>query len=451
MARELAAARAEGLGDDAADELLEEVREWTASAFGGPRSEWQKILMKIGPLGELLRANFGRAAASRVIVFVRYRANVTQLCNHLARHSADDGVKAHAFVGRSRRADLRGGGAAGMDQAEQLRVLRQFRGGEFNVLVATSVAEEGLDIGEVDLIVCFDSVTSPIRLMQRFGRTGRKMDGRCVLLLTQKEGREYRATIDAAERLAAELRYGSRVDMRPNASSSRCPERCRAAAPRLRPRRRRRRRRGRRAHRGRRVRRARRAGRRSTARRARARRRRNRCASIATTTSRERRRSASRRPARGGGGGGERGGAHAAHAARAGKENGAESSSEDDQPLRKRAGPGGQRAAKKRPPPPAAAPCPAAPAAPAVTVDLTADEPAAPIPIAPPPVMAAAATTAAAAAADSGWRWRRRDASVMLSRADLDELMRREQEHTEVLQRRCAQQLRFAFPPHGAA
>ena len=217
VARELAAARAEGLGDDAADELLEEVREWTASAFGGPRSEWQKILMKIGPLGELLRANFGRAAASRVIVFVRYRANVTQLCNHLARHSAADGVKAHAFVGRSRRADLRGGGAAGMDQAEQLRVLRQFRGGEFNVLVATSVAEEGLDIGEVDLIVCFDSVTSPIRLMQRFGRTGRKMDGRCVLLLTQKEGREYRATIDAAERLAAELRYGSRVDMRPNA------------------------------------------------------------------------------------------------------------------------------------------------------------------------------------------------------------------------------------------
>ena len=150
-------------------------------------------------------------------MFVRYRANVTQLRNHLARHSAADGVKAHAFVGRSRRADLRGGGAAGMDQAEQLRVLRQFRGGEFNVLVATSVAEEGLDIGEVDLIVCFDSVTSPIRLMQRFGRTGRKMDGRCVLLLTQKEGREYRATIDAAERLAAELRYGSRVDMRPNA------------------------------------------------------------------------------------------------------------------------------------------------------------------------------------------------------------------------------------------
>ena len=34
-------------------------------------------------------------------------------------------------------------------QAEQLRVISEFRGGVVNVLVATSVAEEGLDIGEV--------------------------------------------------------------------------------------------------------------------------------------------------------------------------------------------------------------------------------------------------------------------------------------------------------------
>ena len=34
-------------------------------------------------------------------------------------------------------------------QAEQLRVISEFRGGAVNVLVATSVAEEGLDIGEV--------------------------------------------------------------------------------------------------------------------------------------------------------------------------------------------------------------------------------------------------------------------------------------------------------------
>lgn len=40
----------------------------------------------------------------------------------------------------------------------------QFKDNKFNVLIATSVAEEGLDIGEVDLIICYDSGLSPIRL-----------------------------------------------------------------------------------------------------------------------------------------------------------------------------------------------------------------------------------------------------------------------------------------------
>jgi ATP-dependent DNA helicase MPH1 len=55
------------------------------------------------------------------------------------------------------------------------------------VIIATSVAEEGLDIGEVDLIICYDSGMSPIRLTQRMGRTGRKRDGKIIILLTEKE------------------------------------------------------------------------------------------------------------------------------------------------------------------------------------------------------------------------------------------------------------------------
>jgi ERCC4-related helicase len=48
-----------------------------------------------------------------------------------------------------------------------------FAKGDYNVLVATCIGEEGLDIGEVDLILCFDSQNSPIRMLQRMGRTGR--------------------------------------------------------------------------------------------------------------------------------------------------------------------------------------------------------------------------------------------------------------------------------------
>nr|XP_047132068.1 Fanconi anemia group M protein isoform X3 [Hydra vulgaris] len=68
------------------------------------------------------------------------------------------------------------------------RVLQKFRNGGYNTIVSTSVGEEGLDIGDVDLIVCFDASNSPIRLVQRMGRTGRVRDGRIVILIG--EGKE---------------------------------------------------------------------------------------------------------------------------------------------------------------------------------------------------------------------------------------------------------------------
>lgn len=66
--------------------------------------------------------------------------------------------------------------------------MSRFKNGDFNVLIATSVAEEGLDIGEVDLIICLEANKSPIKFVQRLGRTGRKRSGKCVTLLT--EGKE---------------------------------------------------------------------------------------------------------------------------------------------------------------------------------------------------------------------------------------------------------------------
>jgi len=69
-----------------------------------------------------------------------------------------------------------------------MQVMREFREGGYNTLVSTCIGEEGLDIGDVDLIICFDAHKSPIRLVQRMGRTGRKRHGRIVMLVT--EGKE---------------------------------------------------------------------------------------------------------------------------------------------------------------------------------------------------------------------------------------------------------------------
>jgi ERCC4-related helicase len=76
-------------------------------------------------------------------------------------------------------------GDKGQRQKEQVGVLQRFREGEFNVLVATSVGEEGLDVTSTDLVVFYEPVPSEIRSIQRKGRTGRKSSGRVVIFVTK--------------------------------------------------------------------------------------------------------------------------------------------------------------------------------------------------------------------------------------------------------------------------
>jgi Fanconi anemia group M protein len=73
----------------------------------------------------------------------------------------------------------------GLTQKQQVEIIQKFKDGEYNTLVATSVAEEGLDIPATDLVVFFEPIPSEIRSIQRKGRTGRKHEGRVVILLAK--------------------------------------------------------------------------------------------------------------------------------------------------------------------------------------------------------------------------------------------------------------------------
>ncbi|XP_077319681.1 Fanconi anemia group M protein [Lithobates pipiens] len=121
---------------------------------------------------------------TRIMIFSSYRDSVQEIAEMLNRHQPT--VRVMTFVGHS----STGKGVKGYTQKEQLEVVKRFREGGYNTLVSTCVGEEGLDIGEVDLIVCFDAQKSPIRLVQRMGRTGRKRQGRIVVILCK--GREER-------------------------------------------------------------------------------------------------------------------------------------------------------------------------------------------------------------------------------------------------------------------
>ncbi|KAG7386860.1 hypothetical protein PHYPSEUDO_015170 [Phytophthora pseudosyringae] len=140
---------------------------------------------KLVKLREVLLEHFQRHAAAesstRAIVFTQYRASVSEIVA-LLRPLAPL-LNVQPFIGQGATGKAKEN--KGQTQKVQQEIVRRFRLGEFNVLVATCIAEEGLDIGEVDLIVSFDALTSPVRMIQRMGRTGRKRVGRVIILVTE--------------------------------------------------------------------------------------------------------------------------------------------------------------------------------------------------------------------------------------------------------------------------
>ncbi|KAL3913830.1 MAG: hypothetical protein SGPRY_007841, partial [Prymnesium sp.] len=220
----LSEAESAGLDRERSNELrtlLTALSDEPSAVAGAQRGEWQRIAPKLHRLCSLLSSFFEETPHSRAIAFVKRRSTVGALCAQLdVNPLTSKCVRAAAFVGQSARHDLGLSTAAtGMDQAQQRQVLSDFSSGRFNVLVATSVAEEGLDVGECDLCICFDTVSSPIRLIQRFGRTGRKREGQCVLLLTSSEKQLYLDTMRRAQQLAAAVESGRGIELKRRAPS----------------------------------------------------------------------------------------------------------------------------------------------------------------------------------------------------------------------------------------
>ncbi len=142
---------------------------------------------------------------TKIIVFNQYRDNAIEIVQKL---NTIDGVNAQIFVGQAKKQET------GLSQKEQKQILDKFRKGEFNVLVATSVGEEGLDVPQVNLVIFYEPIPSAIRTIQRKGRTGRHEAGRVIVLMAletrdigyrwsayQKEKRMYKALYKLKKKL----------------------------------------------------------------------------------------------------------------------------------------------------------------------------------------------------------------------------------------------------------
>ena len=115
-------------------------------------------------------------SASKIIVFTQYRDTLEMIHQKLEK----EGIKSVKFFGQATK-----DGEKGLTQKQQKAIIKSFRMGEYDVLLSTSVAEEGIDIPAVDLVVLYEPVPSEVRMIQRRGRTGRKRTGRVKVLITE--------------------------------------------------------------------------------------------------------------------------------------------------------------------------------------------------------------------------------------------------------------------------
>ncbi len=126
---------------------------------------------KIDTLINILEKNFD--PEQKAIIFTQYRDTVDVIYKKL---KSMKGINCVKFVGQ---------GKKGLSQKEQINIIKDFEAGVYNVLISTSVSEEGMSIRGVDLAIFYETVPSAIRSIQRRGRVGRFNAGKIFILITE--------------------------------------------------------------------------------------------------------------------------------------------------------------------------------------------------------------------------------------------------------------------------
>lgn len=135
---------------------------------------------KIEELKTLIENDFKEDPKTKIIVFTQYRETANTIASKL---NELEKIRAKTFVGQAKKQSASGN--SGLSQKEQKEVIEQFKDGVVNVLCATSIGEEGLDIPEVNAVYFYEPIPSEIRRIQRAGRTARLSKGKLAILITK--------------------------------------------------------------------------------------------------------------------------------------------------------------------------------------------------------------------------------------------------------------------------
>ncbi|XP_020034083.2 ATP-dependent RNA helicase DHX58 [Castor canadensis] len=122
---------------------------------------------KLEMLEQILLEQFGSPDNPRGIIFTQTRQSARSLLLWLQQQPGLQrvGIRAQVLIGAGNSSQ-----STHMTQRDQQEVIQKFRGGSLNLLVATSVAEEGLDIAQCSVVVRFGLLTNEIAMVQARGR-----------------------------------------------------------------------------------------------------------------------------------------------------------------------------------------------------------------------------------------------------------------------------------------
>jgi len=183
--------------------LVKDANVKKAMCISGELSEKGFRHPKIRKLCEIVSSQLRETPGSKIIVFANYRNMVREIVSVL---SGVTNAKPVEFMGQKE----------GLTQKEQKKRISDFREGEYNILVTTSVGEEGIDIPEMELAVFYEPVPSEIRSIQRRGRVGRTKLGKIMILIAKKTRDEaYYWTAHRKEKLMKKTLYGMKGEELP--------------------------------------------------------------------------------------------------------------------------------------------------------------------------------------------------------------------------------------------
>ena len=134
---------------------------------------------KLAEISKIISQEQKENSKLKIIIFSQFRDTASIISKNL---NELEGIKSRVFVGQ---ATKKGEAVAGMNQKQQKKIIQEFSEGDINVLCATSMAEEGLDIPEVNAVIFYEPIPSAIRKIQRAGRTARLMKGKLIILVTK--------------------------------------------------------------------------------------------------------------------------------------------------------------------------------------------------------------------------------------------------------------------------